>query len=197
MEVPPEINSPSTVALDVLAAAPTEILVIVLREIFAPFPPDITIPLTVGAVVMMPVKFIAENVVLVTEWAPDPATEIPVIAVGAVADDVNDSVLFEISAVVWLAFVTIPVTVAPAELIVTELVLRVPVPPKPVTIPITVPVLVPLTEIVFADTVRVPAVRPPNLLITVALDVPARLVKVMLLLEILSVGSLGETEVWV
>ena len=67
MEVPPEIKIPSTVALDVLVAAPTEMFVTVLPEILAEVPADITIPLTVGVVVMMPVKFMALNVVLVTE----------------------------------------------------------------------------------------------------------------------------------
>ena len=86
---------------------------------------------------------------------------------------------------------------APAELMVTELVPKVPVPPKPVAIPITVPVLVPLTEMVFVDTVRVPVVKPPSLLITVAVDVPARLVKVTLLPVITSAGSLGEVDVCV
>src|ERR1044072_3541704 len=96
MEVPPDRRIPSTTGLPELVAAPTEILLTLLLETLAPVPDEITIPLTVGELVMMPVKFIALIVVPVIEWAPEPPTEIPVIAVGAVAEEVSDNVLFEI-----------------------------------------------------------------------------------------------------
>ena len=65
--MPPEIRMPSTIGLDVLVAAPTEILVIVLLKRFAPELPEIANPLTVGEVVMIPVKFMAVNVLFVIE----------------------------------------------------------------------------------------------------------------------------------
>lgn len=100
MPLPPEIKIPSTIGLAVLPAAPTEILVIVLPEIEAKVPAEAAIPLTTGEVVMTPVKFIALIVVPEIEWAPEPANTIPVIAVGDVADEVRESVVFEMSAVV-------------------------------------------------------------------------------------------------
>jgi hypothetical protein len=179
----------------VLPAAPTEILEIALPKTFAPVPPEIAIPLTAGAVEIIPVKVIAENAFPVIECAPDPATEIPVILAGDVADDVSDKLLFEIPAAVVLLVADIPVSAPPAELTVTELPVMVAVEHLPEIIPTTAPVLVPLTEMVLLEIVLDPEVDPPNRFITVADDEPARLVKVMLLLEMLSAGSLGEAEV--
>jgi hypothetical protein len=88
IDVPPEINIPSTVALAVLVAAPTDMFVTVLEKRLAPELAAIAIPLTVGAVVIIPVKFIAVNVLFVTEWAPVPVVIAnPVIALGAVLDE--------------------------------------------------------------------------------------------------------------
>ena len=68
MPVPPVIAMPSTVALNVLPAAPTDMFVTVLLNRFAPVEFDEQIiPLTVGVVVMTPVKFIAEKVLFVME----------------------------------------------------------------------------------------------------------------------------------
>ena len=120
----------------------------------------------------------------------------PNIDVGAVAEDVKDNVLLlNARAPEFVLPPIIPVTAVEALLIV--ILFPVNLPPAtlieyPQLIPIVAPVLVPLILIILLQMFLVPAdVTPPNALIPVQVVDPARLVKVIELLEIESTGCEG------